>query len=75
MLRSVGHSGGKLDDLQKAERLLCNLARRLEQDAPGVATSVLEGLAEMLTVKRFGGPFKRWRTAATALRWTAAAMM
>jgi hypothetical protein len=26
----------------KAERLLCNLARRLDQEAPGVAASILE---------------------------------
>jgi hypothetical protein len=31
-----------------------NLARRLEQDAPGVAASILEGLNEMLTVNRLG---------------------
>jgi hypothetical protein len=34
------------------ERLLRNLARRLDQEAPGVAASILEGLDEMLTVNR-----------------------
>ncbi len=40
----------ELDDADKAERLIRNLARRLEQEAPGVAASILEGLDEMLTV-------------------------
>ena len=44
----------ELDDAEKAERLLRNLARRLEQQAAGVAASILEGLDEMLTVNRLG---------------------
>ena len=40
----------ELDDADKAERLLRNLARRLEPEARGVAASILEGLDEMLTV-------------------------
>src|SRR3982751_19960 len=44
------------DDAEKAERLIRNLARRLEQVAPGVAASILEGLDEMLTVIRLGLP-------------------
>ena len=39
----------ELDDADKAERLLRNLARRLDQEAPSVAASILEGLDEMLT--------------------------
>jgi putative transposase len=35
---------------------LRNLARRLDQEAPGVAASILEGLDEMLTVNRLGLP-------------------
>jgi putative transposase len=46
----------ELDDADKAERLLRNLARRLDQRAPGVAASLLEGLDEMLTVNRLGLP-------------------
>jgi putative transposase len=46
----------ELDDVDKAERLLRNLARRLDQEAPGVAASILEGLDEMLTVNRLGLP-------------------
>ena len=42
----------ELDDADKAERLLRNLARRLDQEAPAVAASILEGLDEMLTVNR-----------------------
>ncbi len=33
-----------------------NLARRLEQEAPGVSGSILEGLDEILTVIRLGLP-------------------
>ncbi len=44
------------DDADKAERLLRNLARRLEQVEPGVVGSILEGLDEILTVVRLGLP-------------------
>ena len=37
-----------------AERLLRNLARRLEHEEPGVSGSILEGLDEILTVIRLG---------------------
>jgi hypothetical protein len=46
----------ELDDADKAERLLRNLARRLDQEAPGVAASILKGLDEMLTVVRLKLP-------------------
>jgi putative transposase len=46
----------ELDDAAKAERLLRNLARRLDQEAPGVANAILEGLDEMLTVVRLKLP-------------------
>src|SRR5215468_664910 len=42
--------------LSQAERVLRNLARRLDHDAPGVSASILEGLDEMLTVIRMGLP-------------------
>ncbi len=42
------------DDADKAERLLRNLARRLEHEEPGVSGSILEGLDEILTVIRLG---------------------
>ena len=42
------------DDAEKAERLMKNLARRLETEAPGVSASILEGLDEILTVIRLG---------------------
>src|SRR5262245_35820574 len=54
----------ELDDADKAERLLRNLARRLDQQAPGVAARILEGLAEMLTVNRLGLPVKLRRSLA-----------
>jgi len=46
----------QLDDPDRAERLIRNLARRLEHDAPGVSGSLLEGLDEILTVVRLGLP-------------------
>jgi transposase-like protein len=46
----------ELDDADKAEKLIRNLARRLELDAPGVRDSILEGLDEILTVNRLGLP-------------------
>ena len=54
----------ELDDADKAEHLLRNLARRLDQEAPGVAASILEGLDEMLTVNRLGLPLKLRRSLA-----------
>jgi transposase-like protein len=91
----------ELDDADKAEKLMRNLAGRLERAAPGVSASILEGLDEILTVTRLHLPtelrrslactniienmngtirrvcrnVKRWRDAAMALRWTAAAMI
>ena len=46
----------ELDDAEKAEKLIRNLAQRLERDAPGVSKSILEGLDEILTVSRLGLP-------------------
>jgi transposase-like protein len=45
-----------LDDADKAEKLLRNLAQRLERDWSGVASSILEGIDEILTVTRLGLP-------------------
>src|SRR6202165_368793 len=55
-VRKAWRQAWELDDADKAERLLRNLARRLEHEAPGVAASILEGLDEMLTVNRLGLP-------------------
>lgn len=44
------------DNAERAERLLKNLARRLEHETPGVSASILEGLDEILTVTRLGLP-------------------
>jgi putative transposase len=44
------------DDAGKAEKLLRNLAQRLERDWSGVASSILEGIDEILTVTRLGLP-------------------
>ena len=54
----------ELDDAEKAERLIRNLGRRLEHDAPGVRDSILEGLDEILTVNRLGLPAELRRSLA-----------
>jgi transposase-like protein len=54
----------ELDDAEKAERLIRNLAHRLEHDAPGVRDSILEGLDEILTVNRLGLPAELRRSLA-----------
>jgi transposase-like protein len=55
-VRRVLRQAWELDNADKAERLIRNLARRLEHDAPGVSASILEGLDEILTVTRLGLP-------------------
>jgi putative transposase len=54
----------ELDDPVKAEKLIRNLAHRLERDAPGVSKSILEGLDEILTVSRLGLPAELRRSLA-----------
>ncbi len=54
----------EFDDADKAERLLRNLARRLEQEAPGFAANIIEGLDAMLTVNRLRLPAKLRRSLA-----------
>lgn len=55
-VRKALRQAWELDDADKAEKLIRNLARRLERDAPGVAGSILEGIDEILTVVRLGLP-------------------
>jgi transposase-like protein len=54
----------ELNDAAKAEKLIRNLAQRLERDAPGVSKSLLEGLDEILTVSRLGLPAELRRSLA-----------
>jgi transposase-like protein len=63
-VRTALRQAWELDDADKAERLIRNLARRLEQQAPGVAASILEGLHEILTVIRLGLPAELRRSLA-----------
>lgn len=63
-VRKTLRQAWELDDADKAERLLRNLARRLEPEARGVAASILEGLDEMLTVNRLGLPTQLRRSLA-----------
>jgi putative transposase len=63
MCRSAGRQAWELDDA-KAEWLLHNLARKLDQETPGVAASILEGFGEMLTVNRLKLPARLRRSLA-----------
>src|SRR5216117_1772959 len=54
--RRVLRQAWELDDADKAEKLIHNLARRRDQQWPGVAASILEGLDEILTVVRLKLP-------------------
>jgi putative transposase len=54
----------ELDDATKAEQLIRNLARRLEQVAPGVSATILEGMDELLTVVRLKLPLQLRRSLA-----------
>ena len=55
-VRKALRQAWELDDVTKAERLLRNLAQRLELEARGVSKSILEDLDEILTVTRLGLP-------------------
>jgi putative transposase len=63
-VRKVLRQAWELADADKAERLMRNLARRLERQAPGVSASILEGLDEILTVVRLGLPLELRRSLA-----------
>ena len=54
----------ELDDVAKAEQLIRNLARRLEQEAPGVSKTILEGIDEILTAVRLKLPLQLRRSLA-----------
>lgn len=54
----------ELDDADKAEKLIRNLARGLEREAPGVSASILEGLDEILIVTRLDLPTELRRSLA-----------
>ena len=63
-VRKALRQAWELDDADKAEKLIRNLARRLERDAPGVSASILEGIDEILTVTRLGLPVELRRSLA-----------
>ncbi len=52
-------------DVKKAQRLLLDLARRLEDEYPSAAESVREGLEETLTVQGLGLPERLQRSLTT----------
>jgi transposase-like protein len=63
-IRKALRQAWELEDADKAERLLRNLARRIEHEAPSAAASIIEGLDEILTVNRLGLPAKLKRSLA-----------
>jgi transposase-like protein len=63
-VRKTLRQAWELNDADKAERLIKNLARRLDQDYPGVSGSILEGIDEILTVTRLGLPVELRRSLA-----------
>jgi putative transposase len=63
-VRKALRQAWELDDTKKAEKLIGNLARRLEREAPGVSASILEGIDEILTVTRLGLPVELRRSLA-----------
>lgn len=63
-VRKVLRQAWELDDAVNAEKLIRNLARRLEREAPGVSASILEGIDEILTVTRLRLPSELRRSLA-----------
>ena len=63
-VRKTLRQAWELDDAEKAEKLIRNLARRLEREAPGVCASILEGIDEILTVTRLRLPVELGRSLA-----------
>ena len=63
-VRKALRQAWELDDAEKAEKLIRNLARCLEREAPGVSASILEGIDEILTVTRLGLPVELRRSLA-----------
>jgi putative transposase len=63
-VRKTLRQAWEIPDADKAEKLIVNLARRLEREAPGVSASILEGLDEILTVTRLGLPLELRRSLA-----------
>src|SRR5436190_10468645 len=63
-VRKTLRQAWELDDAEKAEKLIRNLARRLEREAPGVSASILEGIDEILTVTRLRLPVELRRSLA-----------
>ena len=64
-IRKTMRQAWESDNLEVAEKLLRNLARRLETVNPQAAASVLEGLDEILCLVRLGIPAELRRTLAT----------
>ena len=58
-MRRTLRQAWELDDAAKAERLIRNLARRLEKSWPGISATILEGMEEILCVVRLPQDLRR----------------
>jgi len=65
-VRKTLRQAWEMDDVAKADKLIRNLAGRLEKEWPGIAATVLEGLDEILCVVRLGPPKELRRSLACA---------
>jgi hypothetical protein len=63
-VRRVLRQAWELNDADKAEKLVRNLARSLERDWSGVVGSIPEGIEEIFTVTRLGLPAQLRRSLA-----------
>lgn len=66
-MRTALRKAWVMDDAAQAERLIKNLAKGIEREAPGVSGSMLEGLDEILTVNRLGLPSEPRRSLACTI--------
>jgi transposase-like protein len=55
-VRTTLRKAWEMDEALEAERLIRDLAKRIQREAPGVSGSILEGLDEILTVTRLRLP-------------------
>ena len=63
-VRTTLRKAWEMDEVLEAERLIRDLAKRIQREAPGVSGSILEGLDEILTVTRLRLPLELRRSLA-----------
>ena len=58
-VRKALRQAWEMEDAARAEQLIRNLARRLDEESPGIAATILEGLDEILCVVRLPKDLRR----------------